>query len=82
VVDIPFEFVGEVSSAGAMAEARDVEGLASARHDLIIGREKKEKEGRIALTVRVRDGCGVVWWLAQQMMKRRKTKDGEKEVET
>jgi hypothetical protein len=53
VVDIPFEFVGEVSSAGAMAEARDVEGLASARHDLMIRRKKKEKGDRTALAGRV-----------------------------
>lgn len=31
--NVPFEFVGEVASAGAVAEARDVEsGAASARH--------------------------------------------------
>ena len=33
VVDIPFELVGEVSSAGAVAEAGHVEGSAAARHD-------------------------------------------------
>ena len=32
-VDIPFEFVGEVARAGAMAEARDVESGTSARHE-------------------------------------------------
>ena len=32
--DVPFELVGEVASAGAVAEAGDVEsGTASARHD-------------------------------------------------
>jgi hypothetical protein len=32
VVDIPFEFVGEVASTGAVAEAGHVESLTSARH--------------------------------------------------
>lgn len=32
-VDIPFEFVGEVSGARAVAEASHVEGGSTARHD-------------------------------------------------
>lgn len=31
-VDIPFELVGEVASAGAVAEAGHVKGSSSARH--------------------------------------------------
>jgi hypothetical protein len=32
--DVPFEFVGEIASAGAVTEARDVErGATTARHD-------------------------------------------------
>lgn len=31
-VDIPFELVGEVASAGAVAEAGHVQGVAAARH--------------------------------------------------
>jgi hypothetical protein len=34
--NVPFEFVGEVASAGAVAEARDVEGgTAAARHGAV-----------------------------------------------
>lgn len=33
VVDIPFELVGEVASAGAVAEAGNVESSAATRHD-------------------------------------------------
>lgn len=33
IVDIPFEFVGEVASTRAMAKASDVEGGATTRHD-------------------------------------------------
>lgn len=36
-VDIPFELVGKVASAGAVAEAGHVEGLATARHDFSCG---------------------------------------------
>lgn len=32
VVDIPFELVGKIASAGAVAEAGNVESLATARH--------------------------------------------------
>jgi hypothetical protein len=32
-VDIPFELVGEVASAGAVTEAGHVEGSSTARHD-------------------------------------------------
>ena len=32
IVDIPFEFVGEVASTRALAEASHVEGLATTRH--------------------------------------------------
>lgn len=47
-VDIPFELVGEVASAGAVAEAGHVEGLATARHggsarDSVMGRLKEER---------------------------------------
>ena len=34
VADIPFEFVGEVTSASAVAETSHVEGLATSRHDV------------------------------------------------
>jgi len=35
--DVPFEFVGEVASAGAVAEARDVErGATTARRHLAV----------------------------------------------
>jgi hypothetical protein len=33
VVDIPFELVGEIASAGAVAEAGNVECVAAPRHD-------------------------------------------------
>lgn len=47
-VDIPFELVGEVASAGAVAEAGHVEGLATARHggsarDSVMGRLEEER---------------------------------------
>lgn len=32
-VDIPFEFVGKVASAGAVTETSHVQGVAAARHD-------------------------------------------------
>ena len=35
--NVPFEFVGEVASAGAVAKASDVEGgTTAARHDAVI----------------------------------------------
>jgi hypothetical protein len=34
VVDIPFEFVGEVASAGAVAKAGHVKRLTTSRHDV------------------------------------------------
>ena len=34
VADIPFEFVGEVASASAVAETSHVESLATSRHDV------------------------------------------------
>lgn len=37
-VDIPFELVGEVASASAVAKARHVESLPTARHDDDIAR--------------------------------------------
>ncbi len=37
-VDVPFELVGKVASAGAVAEARHVERSATARHcDAVVG---------------------------------------------
>lgn len=35
VVDIPFEFVGEIASARAVAEAGHVKGGSTARHDCV-----------------------------------------------
>lgn len=49
---VPFELVGKVASAGAMAEASDVEGGSGSRHDgQSIGQDEREREGR-----RVREG--------------------------
>ena len=33
LVDIPFELVGEVASAGTVTEAGHVQGITTARHD-------------------------------------------------
>lgn len=32
MVDVPFEFVGEIAGAGAVAKAGDIQGSAAARH--------------------------------------------------
>lgn len=37
VVDIPFEFVGEIAGSGTVAEAGHVESLAAARHSRVEG---------------------------------------------
>lgn len=41
VVDIPFEFVGKVAGAGAVAEACDIQGSAAARHCFCLQRRKQ-----------------------------------------
>ena len=46
-MDIPFEFVGEVASTRAMAEASHVESSTSSRHDSGLGCEELNNERKI-----------------------------------
>lgn len=62
VVDIPFEFVGEVAGASAVAEASHVEGGTTSRHDVcnIHRRTRVEEENTMVLLQSMQDikkGC-------------------------
>lgn len=77
VLDIPFEFVGEVAGSGSVAEASHVERLTAARHGCsIINRSFSVTED-----VNTADGAVAVKWQMGQGEKRGANTDAGREME-